>query len=89
MQAAFRAGIGARWTFLSDPDRSWLDRLGLVESSDAGRPYLPTVFTLAPDLTIHSRYDGYWFWGRPTLDELRRDLRAITRDVRPDWQPPE
>ncbi len=65
-QAAFRAGIGARWTFLSDTQRSWIDRLGLMEATDTThRPYLPTVFTLRPDLTIHNIYDGYWFWGRP------------------------
>ncbi len=86
--AAFRAGIGARWTFLSDADRTWLDGLGLVETSDVGRPYLPTVFSLRPDLTIHRRYDGYWFWGRPTLDELRQDFRDISRAVRSDWVPP-
>src|SRR3954471_21204215 len=31
--AAFRAGLGARWTFLSDPDRDHLDRLGLRETT--------------------------------------------------------
>ena len=24
------------------------------------RPYRPTAFTLLPDLTIHTAYDGYW-----------------------------
>ncbi len=86
--AAFRAGIGARWTFLSDADCGWIDRLGLVETTDENRPYLPTVFTLQPDLTIHHRYDGYWYWGRPTLDELRTDFREITHSIRPDWTPP-
>jgi len=35
---------------------------------------------------VQSVYNGYWFWGRPTVDELWRDLRAATRAVRPDWQ---
>ena len=88
VQAAFRAGIGARWIFLSDQERSWLDRLGLVEVTDtAHRPYLPTVFTLLPDLTIHAVYHGYWFWGRPTTEELRQDFRTISRHLRPDWDP--
>jgi hypothetical protein len=43
---------------------------------------------VGPDLRIHSRYDGYWFWGRPTAEELRQDLRALTRAIRPDWEPP-
>jgi hypothetical protein len=49
---------------------------------------VPAVFTLFPDLTIHRIYDGYWFWGRPTLEELRRDLREITRAIRADWDAP-
>ena len=87
--AAFRAGIGARWTFLSDSERVWLDRLVLRETTDTlNNPYLPTVLVVDPDLRIHSRYDGYWFWGRPTNEELRQDLRAVTRALRPDWEPP-
>jgi hypothetical protein len=27
---------------------------------------------------------GYWFFGRPTLEELRLDLRAVTKKCRPD-----
>ncbi len=90
VQAAFRAGIGARWTFLSDSERRWIDDLGLVETTDsAHRPYLPTVFILQPDLTIHAVYNGYWFWGRPTNEELRQDFRAISRVIRADWEPPQ
>jgi hypothetical protein len=40
---------------------------------------------LKPGLVIHSVYDGYWFWGRPSVDDLWRDLRAATAEVRPDW----
>lgn len=85
-QAAFRAGLGARWTFLSDHERRYIEALDLRETSDTlYNPYLPTVFTLYPDLKIHACYNGYWFWGRPTNEELRRDFRAITRDIRPNW----
>jgi peroxiredoxin len=87
--AAFRAGLGARWTFLCDPERVEQERLGLREVTDTVyRPYLPTVFTLFPDLTIHRRYDGYWYLGRANAEELRRDLREISSQVRPDWTPP-
>ena len=89
VQAAFRAGLGARFTFLSDPARRWLHRLGLLESTDTlHHPYRPAGFTLFPDLMIHRAYNGYWFWGRASLDELRRDMREITRAVRPDWELP-
>ncbi len=86
VQSAFRAGLGARWTFLSDVHRTWLDRLDLLESTDTvHRPYRPTMVTLAPDLTIHAVYHGYWYWGRATMAELRQDMRAISAAVRPDW----
>jgi peroxiredoxin len=89
VSAAFRAGLGARWTFLSDADRSVQARLGLRESTDTVHdPYVPAVFTLSPDLTIERAYNGYWFWGRPTIEELRADMRAITQAIRTDWEAP-
>ena len=84
--AAFRAGLGARWTFLCDPERVALEQLGLRETTDTvNHPYVPAVFVLEPDLRVHARYDGYWFFGRPTVEELRRDLREVLRRCRPDW----
>ncbi len=88
VQSAFRAGLGARFTFLSDGDRRWIDRLDLREKTDTThRPYLPAGFSLYPDLRVHAAYNGYWFWGRPTAEELRQDMRAITRAIRDDWEP--
>lgn len=87
--AAFRAGLDARWTFLSDRRREYLGDLGLEEHSDTvHRPYLPVVATVFPDLTVHRVHVGYWYWGRATMEELRQELRHITRAVRPDWSPP-
>jgi peroxiredoxin len=87
--AAFRAGLGARWTFLCDPERVALERVGLRETTDTVHdPYVPAAFVLMPDLSVHSHYDGYWYWGRPTLEQLRGDLRAVTRAIRPDWAAP-
>jgi len=87
VQAAFRAGLGARFTFFSDAERRWLDELDLRETTDTVHdPYLPSAFTLFPDLRIHRAYTGYWFWGRPTMEELRQDMRAITMAIRPDWR---
>lgn len=89
VQAAFRAGLGARFAFLSDHERRYLDLLGLRETTDTvHHPYLPAAFTLFPDLRIHRAYNGYWFWGRPTHEDIRRDMRAITSELRPDWDPP-
>ncbi len=84
--SAFRAGLGARWTILSDSGREWMERLDLEETTDPlHRPYVPFTFSLHPDLTIHQVYDGYWFWGRPTLEDLRHDMREISRLIRSDF----
>ncbi|MGH2849664.1 MAG: hypothetical protein ACRDLP_03510, partial [Solirubrobacteraceae bacterium] len=48
-------------------------------------PMVPHTLVLKPGLVIHSVYNGYWFWGRPSIDDLRRDLREVTREIRPDW----
>ena len=89
VSAAFRAGLGARWTFLCDPGRTALERLGLRETTDTvNHPYVPAVFVLAPDLTVHAAYDGYWYLGRPTVGELYRDLRDVAHAIREDWTAP-
>lgn len=89
VSAAFRAGLDARWTFLSDVDRTWQAALDLRELTDTVHdPYLPAVFVCDPDLTVRRAYDGYWMWGRPTLAELWADLRESGRELRPDWAGP-
>jgi len=84
-----RTAIGARWVFLSDEPRSTQAQLGLREWTDTVHdPYLPAVFVLRPDRTVHSAYNGYWYWGRPTVEELILDLRTVSMEVRGDWDPP-
>ena len=88
-QAALRAGMGARWPLLSDQGRTAQAELDLLEHTDTEHhPYVPTVFVLFPDLPVYSVYNGYWFWGRPSMADLWRDLREVTRRVRSDWEVP-
>jgi len=82
----FRASIGAQWTFLSDAGRHVQKDLGIAEYTDPHHdPMIPHTLVLRPGLVIYSVYNGYWFWGRPSFEDLRRDLREVTREVRPDW----
>ena len=37
---------------------------------------IPHTFVLKPGLIIHSIYNGYWFWGRPSTTDLWHDLRS-------------
>jgi len=77
--AAFRKGLGAEWPFLSDEGREIIRSLGILDETEGeyagvSRPF---TFVLRPDLTVHKSYDGWFFVGRPTLEDLRRDLREI------------
>jgi peroxiredoxin/cold shock CspA family protein len=77
--AAFRAGLGADWPFLSDENREVAKRIGILDETEGEYAYVarPFTFVLRPDLTIHKIYDGWFFVGRPTLEELRQDLREV------------
>jgi peroxiredoxin len=82
----FRASVGAQWTFLSDPGRIVQKDLDIQEYTDPEHdPMIPHTLVLKPGLVIHSVYNGYWFWGRPSVGELRQDLRAASSEIRPDW----
>jgi len=82
----FRASVGAQWTFLSDAGRHVQKDLDIAEYTDPfHNPMIPHTFVLKPGLVIHSFYNGYWYWGRPSTDDLRRDLREVTSEIRPDW----
>ncbi|MFZ3369900.1 MAG: hypothetical protein WA239_22500, partial [Candidatus Sulfotelmatobacter sp.] len=48
-------------------------------------PMIPHTLVLKPGLVIYSIYNGYWFWGRPSVIDLWHDLRAVTSEIRPDW----
>src|SRR4051794_33741316 len=82
----FRASVGAQWPFFSDPERTVQKDLDIQEYTDPERdPMIPHTLVLKPGLLIHSIYNGYWFWGRPSVEDLRQDLRAVTCEIRPDW----
>ncbi len=87
VQAAFRAGLGAQWTFLSDEHRVVIRQLNILDETEGEYAYRaqPYTFVLRPDLTIHAIYNGWYFVGRPTNEELRHDLRAIM-ETRSDYR---
>jgi peroxiredoxin len=82
----FRDEVGAQWTFLSDAGRHVQKDLDIQEYTDPHHdPMIPHTLVLKPRLVIHSIYNGYWFWGRPSFEDLWRDLREATREIRQDW----
>ena len=82
----FRDSVGADFPFLADPQRTVRDDLDIVEYTDPVHdPMVPHTFVLAPGLRVFRIYNGYWYWGRPTAEELHRDLREVLREIRPDF----
>ncbi len=81
-----RTALAADWPFLMDPDRRLLHELQMTDTTDKvhGEVYIPYTFILDRDRTIHKVYNGWWFVGRPTSEEIRMDLRALM-SRRPDW----
>jgi peroxiredoxin len=82
----FRDSVGAQWPFLSDSKRVIQKDLEIQEYTDSHNdPMIPHMIVLLPDLVIHKIYNGYWFWGRPSVHELWQDLRDVFQKIRPDW----
>ncbi|PPK88448.1 peroxiredoxin [Neolewinella xylanilytica] len=83
----WRTRLGAHWPFLCDPDRKLQRELDIQEYTDPEHdPMIPHTLLLAPGLRIYAIYQGYWYFGRPTAEEIRQDFRAISRKCRPDWE---
>lgn len=89
VNAAFRAGLGASFSFLSDHKLEAIEELDIVDTSDKkhGTIAIPYSFCLLPDLTVHKIYCGWWYVGRPTNEDLRQDLRAMMQQCRTDYDP--
>ncbi len=86
VQASLKAELGARFPFLSDAERRLTDELGIRETTDSRHGPLPVPFTFAllPDLTIHRLFNGWYFVGRPTPEELRLTAREMIGKIVPD-----
>jgi len=82
----FRKGLDAHWPFLSDEGRTIQKDLHIAEYTDPiHNPMIPHTIVLEPGLVVYKVYVGYWFFARPTVEELRQDLRAVLMKCRPDW----
>ncbi len=80
------ADLGAEFPFLIDADRNLITELDIEDHTDAEHPRIPIPYTIVLDRNreIYKVYNGWWFLGRPTVEELRMDFRALMAR-RPDW----
>jgi peroxiredoxin len=78
--------LGATFPFLCDPERKVIGELDIVDTTDASHPRIaiPYTFVLDAARVIFKIYNGWWYVGRPTVEELRIDLRVLMSRRR-DW----
>ncbi len=81
-----RQELGATFPFLCDHERKVIAELDIMDTTDANhsRIAIPYTFVLDAERVIFKIYNGWWYVGRPTVEELRMDLRALMSRRR-DW----
>jgi peroxiredoxin len=83
-----RIATGAHWTFLADVDHELQTMLDIREyTDDHHAATVPHTLVLAPGLVIDKVYVGFWFWGRPSPNQLWEDLQDLHRRIKPDFDP--
>jgi hypothetical protein len=83
-----RIATGAYWTFLADTDLQVQRTLDIAEYTDPHHDAtVPHSLVLAPGLVIDKVYVGYWFWGRPSPQQLWADLQDLFRRTKADFDP--
>jgi hypothetical protein len=48
---------------------------------------VPHTAILSPGLRIEKVYVGYWFWGRPSPEQLWVDLQELHGRIKGDYDP--
>jgi peroxiredoxin len=84
-----RSSSGAHWTYLSDAELEVRNTLGIDEYTDTHHDYavVPHTLVLAPGLVVDRVHVGYWFWGRPSPEQLWEDLQELTMRLKDDYDP--
>ena len=65
------------WSFLCDTDRQLLKELERIDTTDFlhGDIYNPFTLVINGDTLIQKINNEWWYLSRPTVEELRHDLR--------------
>jgi peroxiredoxin len=84
-----KASSGAYWTFLSDTEGEVVDAFDIGEYTDVHHDYavVPHTVILSPGRVVEKVYVGYWFWGRPSPEQLWIDLGEVFARTKADFDP--
>jgi peroxiredoxin len=85
-----KIATGAFWTFLSDENLEVHEAFDIQEYTDEhhAQATVPHTVVLKPgSLEIDKVYVGYWFWGRPSPEQLWADLQDVFRRTKADYDP--
>jgi len=84
-----KISTGAEWTFLADEGLVLRSELEIDEYTDTHHDYavVPHTLILSPGLKVEKVYVGYWFWGRPSPEQLWADLSDLFARIEPDFDP--
>jgi peroxiredoxin len=84
-----KIGTGAHWTFLADEELEAQQHFDIREYTDThhDNAVVPHTLILAPGLRIEKVYVGYWFWGRPSAEQLWLDLQELFARDKEDFDP--
>jgi peroxiredoxin len=74
-----KIATGAHWTFLADEGLEVRTALEIDEYTDIHHDYA--------GLRIEKVYVGYWFWGRPSPEQLWIDLQEVHKRIKADYDP--
>src|SRR5437660_12190696 len=64
----YRSGVGANWHFLSDAGSIVQKDIDIDDCNGSyHQSHDPHALALDPGLVIYRIYNGYWYFGRPTI----------------------
>jgi peroxiredoxin len=82
----YRQQTAAYWPFLYDEERVVQKDLDIKEYTDTTHDVMiPHTIVLGRGLEVFKIYNGYYYWGRPSMAELHADLRELGRRTYRDW----
>jgi peroxiredoxin len=83
-----RIATGAHWPYLADSELEVQRELEIDEYTDPHHDAtVPHTLLVSPGLRVEKVYVGYWFWGRPSPQQLWLDLQEVFARLKADFDP--